>query len=182
MANIQTINIGNVVNDGLGDDLRTAFQKVNANFNDLYTSLTPTARNIGVSGAGIFAQKVGPEFQFKNIVAGTKLTLEEYDNRIIINNTQTDSFENITTQTGNIFAGDYTNITIQGGSDTFTTSTNNVITIDTILDLNQILTVYDFGLISPPYSSVVQFLAAAANIDFGTTTAPSGLSIDLGEI
>ena len=27
---IQTINIGNVVNDGLGDDLRTAFQKVNA--------------------------------------------------------------------------------------------------------------------------------------------------------
>ena len=25
---IQTINIGNVVNDGLGDDLRTAFEKV----------------------------------------------------------------------------------------------------------------------------------------------------------
>jgi hypothetical protein len=29
---------------------------------------------------------------------------------------------------------------------------------------------------------VVQFLAAAANIDFGTTITPSGLSIDLGEI
>ena len=27
---IQTINIGNQVNDGLGDDLRSAFQEVNA--------------------------------------------------------------------------------------------------------------------------------------------------------
>jgi hypothetical protein len=35
---IQTINIGNVVNDGLGDDLRTAFEKVNANFADLALS------------------------------------------------------------------------------------------------------------------------------------------------
>lgn len=178
----QTINIGNVVNDGLGDDLRTAFQKVNANFNDLYTSLTPTARNIGISGAGIFAQKVGNELQFKNIVAGTKLTLEEYDNRIVINNTQPNAFENITTQFGNISADDHANITIQGGLDTFTTAVNNVITIDTLLDLNQILTVYDFGPISPPYTSVVQFLSSAANIDFGTITNPSGLTIDLGAI
>ncbi len=179
---IQTINIGNVVNDGLGDDLRTAFQKVNANFNDLNVAVLTTARNIGISGAGFFAQKVGNELQFKNIVAGTRLTLEEYDNRIIINNTQPDAFENITTQAGNIFAGDYSNITIQGGTDTFTIANNNVITIDTILDLNQILTVYDFGTINPPYSSVVQFLAAVANIDFGTTLTPSGLNIDLGEI
>jgi hypothetical protein len=179
---IQTINIGNVVNDGLGDDLRTAFQKVNANFADLYTSLTPTARNIGISGAGLFAQKVGNELQFKNIVAGTKLTLEEYDNRIIINNTQTDSFENITTQSGNIFAGDHTNITMQGGENVFVSNSGGVITIDTILDLNQILTVYDFGPISPPYNSVVQFLSSIANIDFGTIINPSGLNIDLGAI
>jgi len=178
----QTINIGNVVNDGLGDDLRTAFQKVNANFTDIYTGLLPTARNIGISGAGVFAQKVNNEFQFKNIVAGTKLTLEDYDNRIVINNTQPDAFENITTQSGNIAAGDYTNITISGGTDTFASAFNNIIVIDTILDLNQILTVYDFGFISPPYSSVVQFLASVANIDFGTTTTPSGLAIDLGEI
>ena len=32
---IQTINIGNVVNDGLGDNLRSAFQKVNDNFAEL---------------------------------------------------------------------------------------------------------------------------------------------------
>ena len=30
---IQTINLGNYANDGTGDDLRTAFTKVNNNFN-----------------------------------------------------------------------------------------------------------------------------------------------------
>ncbi len=178
----QTINIGNLVNDGLGDDLRTAFQKVNANFSDLYTSITPTARNIGISGEGLFAQKVGNEFQFKNIVAGTKLTLDAYDNRIIINNTQPDAFENITTQSGNISASSYANITIQGGDNVYVSSSNNIITVDTLLDLEQILTVYDFGPINPPFTSVVQFLAAAANVDFGTYSSPSGLEIDLGEI
>lgn len=32
----QTINIGNTANDGLGDPLRTAFQKINDNFAELY--------------------------------------------------------------------------------------------------------------------------------------------------
>ena len=43
---IQEINIGNIVNDGLGDDLRTAFQKVNANFSDLDAQLRITGLNV----------------------------------------------------------------------------------------------------------------------------------------
>lgn len=35
----QTINVGTTANDKKGDSLRAAFQKVNANFTDLYTSL-----------------------------------------------------------------------------------------------------------------------------------------------
>ena len=54
---IQPINIGNVVNDGLGDDLRTAFEKVNANFADLSTQLTITASNVGAVGVGVFKEK-----------------------------------------------------------------------------------------------------------------------------
>ena len=50
MANIQTINIGNLVNDGLGDDLRTAFQKVNANFTSLNGELSITGSNLGSVG------------------------------------------------------------------------------------------------------------------------------------
>jgi len=43
---IQTINLGTYANDGTGDDLRTAFQKVNANLIELY-SISGGA-NIGV--------------------------------------------------------------------------------------------------------------------------------------
>ena len=35
----QTINIGSIANDRSGDNLRTAFQKVNSNFEELYTQL-----------------------------------------------------------------------------------------------------------------------------------------------
>jgi hypothetical protein len=39
MPTIQTINLGTYANDGTGDDLRTAFQKVNANILELYNSV-----------------------------------------------------------------------------------------------------------------------------------------------
>lgn len=36
---IQTINLGNYANDGTGDDLRTAFEKVNTNLVELFSSV-----------------------------------------------------------------------------------------------------------------------------------------------
>jgi len=51
---IQTINLGTYANDGTGDDLRTAFQKVNANLTELYGALY--GANVGatppLSGVG----------------------------------------------------------------------------------------------------------------------------------
>lgn len=38
IAQQQTINVGSAANDGTGDTLRSAFQKTNANFTDLYTN------------------------------------------------------------------------------------------------------------------------------------------------
>ena len=59
----QTINIGVVANDGTGDDLRVAMQKINDNFNEVYagtlaaTTLEFTANNIistGTNNAIVF--------------------------------------------------------------------------------------------------------------------------------
>ena len=45
---IQNINLGTYANDGTGDDLRTAFQKVNNNFAELVsTSGIATGSNLG---------------------------------------------------------------------------------------------------------------------------------------
>ena len=45
----QTINIGSSANDGTGDPLRTAFDKINDNFNELYGS-SPFGQQITISG------------------------------------------------------------------------------------------------------------------------------------
>lgn len=44
----QTINIGTSANDGTGDPLRTAFDKTNDNFDELYLA-GPAGTNIGIS-------------------------------------------------------------------------------------------------------------------------------------
>ena len=51
----QTINIGTVANDGTGDPLRTAFDKVNDNFDEVYA-------NTGVPDDSVTYAKLGTEF------------------------------------------------------------------------------------------------------------------------
>lgn len=54
---IQTINLGNYANDGTGDDLRTAFEKVNANFTLVGGTLGIIGgENVG-SGTGVFKRR-----------------------------------------------------------------------------------------------------------------------------
>ena len=45
----QSINVGTAANDKKGDSLRAAFQKVNANFTELYAGGTPRVINIASS-------------------------------------------------------------------------------------------------------------------------------------
>lgn len=85
---IQTINIGNIANDGTGDDLRVAFQKVNDNFEELNSVAfvdTTDAVNIGSAGQGLFVSKDGDTLQFKKIVAGSNTTFSTTDSTITIN-------------------------------------------------------------------------------------------------
>ena len=64
---LQTIVVGDYANDGTGDDLRTAFQKVNDNFASLFGDLTLTsAANLG-TGAGVYSSIVDTQLQFKSI-------------------------------------------------------------------------------------------------------------------
>jgi len=52
----QTINIGTSANDGTGDPLRTAFEKANNNFTDLYSGAG------GVADDAVTYDKLGAEF------------------------------------------------------------------------------------------------------------------------
>ena len=197
---IQRINIGNLVNDGLGDDLRTAFRKVNENFSELGTTLTITASNVGSTGEGVFKQKTGSNLEFKNLIAGNKITLDGGTDFIRINSSQPDAFTSITTNAGSIIANNSSvpstlDITLQGAP-TYTAPSagqagrnikvvktgDKVISIDTVLDLNQILLSLDFGPISSSFRHPIQLALATANIDFGTITMPGRQNLNLGGI
>jgi hypothetical protein len=181
MATISTINIGNIVNDGLGDDLRTAFQKVNANFATLNNDLTITASNLGNTGEGIFNSKNGTDLQFKRIIAGNKIVLSSSAESITISSTVQNSFTRFTTNNGFVDSNDYQLVTIQGDPDVSVTADTGVITVSTKLDLHQILEVLDFGPCNGAYENIMQINTAASNIDFGTFENPGRLSYDLGD-
>jgi len=189
MADLQTINVGNLVNDGLGDDLRTAFQKVNANFAELNAELTLTAINTGDTGVGIFKEKVGSEFRFKKLVAGTKVILDENVDSITVNNSAPDAFVRIDTDGGSIYADSFQQITAQGiaapGSETGikdieVTANGSSLNFKTIVPVTEYLTTYDFGYINGSYDNAIQLAMQAGNIDFGTLTYDSDLNLDCG--
>jgi Flp pilus assembly protein TadG len=102
----QTVNIGTVANDGTGDQLRNAFDKLNDNFNEVYgnnfvteamlndnivtnaelgveytasSALTSAAAiTVDTSLADVFTMTVGHShtFNFTNVVVGDVKTLE----------------------------------------------------------------------------------------------------------
>ncbi len=54
----QTINIGSAANDGTGDPLRTAFDKINDNFNEVYDKLGGSSlSNITLTGYNNYKQR-----------------------------------------------------------------------------------------------------------------------------
>jgi hypothetical protein len=180
MATIQTINIGNIVNDGLGDDLRTAFQKVNANFASLNTSLTVTAINLAKTGEPIFAGKDGLTLKFKNLVAGDKITLTGSPDTVVISSTVQNGFSRITTNSGYVDSNDHQLFTIEGDKNIRVTAAGDVITVGTVLDFDSIMSVLDMGTISGSPSTLLQLSIESSNIDFGTFTNPGNLNYDLG--
>jgi len=181
---IQTINIGNVVNDGLGDDLRTAFEKVNANFQSLNASLTVEAVNIGLTGQGIAAGSEGNNLRFKNLVGGTKITLDGTADSVIINATQPDAFATIFTpiDSSSISAAIYPEITFEGADGLEVTSTGSTVTFGLSGAGISSISAYDFGYFDGQYTSAVSLLLAAGNIDFGSFTNPGSLNFNLGSI
>jgi hypothetical protein len=191
---IQTINIGNQVNDGLGDDLRTAFQKVNANFSSLAEELTITVGNATASGESLFKQKTGATLEFKTLSAGSKISLNSTTDNIVINNTTNDAFERFITDSGNITAGQGNprQITLEGIAAPGSVSSRKDIEVTsngtdrvyfkTVIPVTDILTSYDFGTISGSFDNAMQVAYAAANIDFGTILLPGRLDLDCGGI
>ena len=87
----QTINIGTTANDGTGDPLRTAFDKVNDNFTELYSD---DAGDVG------------------SIIAGTGISVDQATGDVTVTNSSPDQTVALTDGTGITTSGTYPNFTI----------------------------------------------------------------------
>ena len=90
---IQLVNLGTYANDGAGDDLRTAFTKVNSNFAELDTLTIVGGTNLG-SGSPVFGSIVadagtGNKLSFRSISAGANIVVSNDSNTISITTTGT---------------------------------------------------------------------------------------------
>lgn len=167
---IQPINLGAYANDGTGDDLRTAFQKVNANFVELSgANNIANGTNLG-TGVGIFAQRNVVNLEFKTLTS-TNNSVQITSNATTVNlAASTDLISDTTPQlggdldlNGHIITGIY------GGS-----------IVNTPID--------GFGVSIIAGMLELLLLSNQFTIDFGTFDAPaggtddpnSGINIDMG--
>ena len=123
---VQLINIGNVANDGTGDDLREAMIKINTNFEelDLRDDEQTSVLNLGF-GTGLFKQKVGYALEFKTIAAGTDVTFVEAANVLTIAADGGIKTLSLISDTSTYVVPDIGDIQILGGANIGTTLIDN---------------------------------------------------------
>ena len=90
----QIINVGSSPNDSTGDPIRTAFQKVNSNFNEVYANvvgsnfkfqvntMTTKLGNVNISPVGTNAVVVGTNNQL--FVSNTAPATDEYTGALVV--------------------------------------------------------------------------------------------------
>jgi hypothetical protein len=135
---VTSINIGNFVNDGLGDDLRTAFQKVNDNFRSLSNEIAVVGQNIG-TGAHIFKQKTNYKLELRTISGSSNVTVTENADDIVISSPLQNNITRIVTDNGNIdVINPSTAITFQSGNNMAITKNGNTVRFDAALISTQL--------------------------------------------
>jgi hypothetical protein len=129
---LQQINLGTVANDGTGDDIRTAFQKIISNFNqlDARTPEATTVVNLG-NGQGVFASKDDAELRFKTIVGGQNVTLTATGETITVDVNAGVTQFSVEADSGSVLVTENSTIKIEGGRLVTTQRTGNSIVVNT---------------------------------------------------
>jgi hypothetical protein len=135
----QTINIGSAANDGTGDPLRTAFDKINDNFGELYAvSAAGSGNNVAISGNSLISENTNgniildPNGTGKIVIAtAAELRFTDHvDNAIPYADADGDiQFSSKLTWNNTTFTLQAEDVTIHGGTIS-TANSNQDLTID----------------------------------------------------
>ena len=113
----QIVNLGSSANDGTGDPLRTAFDKINDNFDELYLySTAATGNNITITGNTIASDNTNGNITLDPngtgdivIATGAELQLTDHTDNAVV---YSDASGNLTMSAGFTFDG--TNVATTG--------------------------------------------------------------------
>ena len=201
---LQTINLGTLANDGTGDDLRTAFEKVINNFNYLQEQLSfeVQGENVG-TGIGVYHNKFDNLLEFNSFVSGNNISLTLSENNIIVavnmdsnlvmNGQRILNSGNIelnqdSTLIGNV-VGDLTGSVTPppgrpiGYGDIFVNDGPALLVGISVVDIARPIQNFDFGFITNNnFNNSVDYMLFVAGMDLGTIAAPAPFTIDLGTI
>lgn len=82
---LETLNLGTYPNDGTGDDLRTAFEKVKSNFDQLAIRTTTGAVNLGSGSGTIFVSELDGNLRFRSFnSANNNLVISQNSSEILL--------------------------------------------------------------------------------------------------
>jgi len=126
---IKKINVGQLANDGTGDDLREAFIKVNDNFDELIVEISNAidteAENTG-AGKQIFREKLGNTLRFKTLNQGANILITDAtDSLTITGNAGVEEIVFLTDLGSIIAAGGTHLINVYGGQNISTSISND---------------------------------------------------------
>jgi len=207
---LQSINLGNLANDGTGDDLRTAFEKVNYNFATLEIAASDLtgATNLGTTGGDVFKEVVDRDLKFRRILGANGITVSNTDTAVIVTGytiPQTilsgDNGSLLFSPGDTININGATNISVGIDNNTKTITINgSLTTLDQDLDAsgNSITNIkningidwdaeiaalfknIDLGRIPANITSFIDYLRSVYDVDMGTITSPNITVIDFG--
>lgn len=197
---IQNINVGNIANDGTGDDLRDAFIKVNQNFQEIESAIIDLrtveeqitdnllenlqVNSLGSGGSEVFANFENNQLNFRRLISGENVTLSQTENTIQINASSLNRTLVFTTESGSIVIVNSGDVTFQGDQNLLVTGDQNSKTINFSLrnDISQYLD-FDFGTsFGKNKVSILDFVVSTVGVDLGTFVNPNPLEIDIGEL
>ncbi len=207
---LQSINLGNLANDGTGDDLRTAFEKVNYNFATLEIAASDLtgATNLGTAGGAVFKEVIDRDLKFRRILGENGITVTNTDNAVMVTGAtipQTvisgDSGSLLFLPGDTLNINGATNISVGVDNNTKTITINGSLTsLDQDLDANgnsitnindinginwdaEIAALFrniDFGQIPANITSFISFIRSVYDVDMGSITTPNTTIIDFG--
>jgi NAD(P)H-hydrate repair Nnr-like enzyme with NAD(P)H-hydrate epimerase domain len=139
----QIINIGTVANDGTGDPLRTAFDKINDNFTELYSDESTAEVN--------------------SIVAGSGISVDQATGTVTVTNDSPDQTVTLTASTGMSITGTYPNFTIASVIEGNATHTGEVTGSTTLTIANDVI---DYAKMGTEFTTAA--VISASDVDFSS--------------